>query len=55
MLSLKSAKNQAVALILAGKEALTSVLGSGVAALKLSARHQATNRELRYKSRSLPW
>ena len=46
MLRLMSARAQAVAF---------SVLRSGVAALKLSAYDQATNRELRYKTRSLPW
>ena len=55
MLRFKSVKTRAVALTLAGTEALSRVLGSGVAALKLSARNQATNRELRYKTRSLPW
>ena len=55
MLSLKSIKTQAIALTLAAKEALSGVLGAGVAALKLSGCHQAANRELRYKTRSLPW
>ena len=55
MLSIKSVKTQAAALSLAGKVALSSVLESGVAALKLSECQQATNRESRYKTRSLPW
>ena len=55
MLSLESVKTQVVALTLAGTVALSRVLGSGVAALNLSARHQATDRELHYKTTSLPW
>ena len=55
MLNLKSVKIQAVALTLAGKVALSSFRKSGVAAPKLSECHQAANRELRYKTRSLPW
>ena len=51
----RTARARAVALTLAGKIAISSVLRSSAAAPKLSECDQAADRQLRYKTRSLPW
>ena len=55
MLKFITVSARAIALTMAGKAALSSVLRSGVAAPRPSECDRAADRQLRYKTRSLPW
>ena len=55
MLRFITASARAVALTLAGTAALSNALRSRAAAPKQSECDRAADRQLRYKTRSLPW